>query len=115
MLENESEVNLEVQKPRSEISKTVSEAKMKPVTPLSNNQRYNISSNQERDISSLMSQILDLFPSMSKKKLSKQGFNFKLRGKFRLRNTTKVQEDMEDLTVRKYKLYKDFKEQLKDN
>ena len=39
----------------------------------------------------LMSQILDLFPSMSKKKLSKQGFNFKLRGKFRLRNTTKVQ------------------------
>jgi hypothetical protein len=39
LLENESEVNLEVQEPMDEILKTVSEDKIRPVTPLSHSQQ----------------------------------------------------------------------------
>ena len=41
LLGNESEINLEVQEPMDEISKSVSEAKIKRVTPLSDSQPSN--------------------------------------------------------------------------
>ena len=40
LLGNESEVNLEVQEPMDEILKTVSEDKIRPVTPLSHSQKH---------------------------------------------------------------------------
>jgi len=40
LLGNEREVNLEVQEPMDEILKTVSEDKIRPVTPLSHSQQY---------------------------------------------------------------------------
>jgi len=78
LLENESEVNLEVQEPRSEISKTVSEAKMKPVTPLSNNQQYDISSNQEKGLDEPDFRSL---PEHEQKEIIKTGFQLQAEGK----------------------------------
>jgi len=126
LLENDSEVNLEVQEPRSEISKTVSEAKIKPVTQLSNNQQYNISSNQEKGLDEPDFRSL---PEDEQKEIIKTGFQLQAEGKISFKKYYESTDpyslfqwkrySFKYETVRKYKLYKDlkkdFKEQLKDN
>jgi len=81
LLENESEVNLEVQEP----SKTVSEAKIKRVTPLSNTQQ-NLSSNQEKGLNGPNFITLSKIPEEEQIEIIQKGFQLNQQGKISLKN-----------------------------
>ena len=64
-------------------SKSLSEVKITPVKPLSNTQDYNNPRMKKKRLMSRISSLWGRFQKKSRLKLSKQDFNFKLRGKFR--------------------------------
>jgi hypothetical protein len=85
LLENESEVNLEVQEPVDEILKTVSEDKIKRVTPLSNTQQ-NLSSNQEKGLNGPNFITLSKIPEEEQIEIIQKGFQLNQQGKISLKN-----------------------------
>ena len=85
MLGNESEINLEVQEPMDEISKSVSEAKIKPVLPLSNNQQYNVSSNQEEGLHGSHFKPLGKISDQERSEIIQRGFQLQAQGTISLK------------------------------
>ena len=127
LLENENEVNLEVQEP----SKTVSEAKIKRVTPLSNNQpevsytsterseEYNLASNPNQSQNEHNFMTLGKIPEEEKIEIIKLGFQLQSEDKIALKNyyQSTDQNSLFQLkayslkyeSIRKTKLYQDLK------
>ena len=83
--ENHSKVNLEVKEPRNEISKTISEAKISTVTPLSHSQQENISSNQEKGLQEPNFITLGRIPEQERIEIIQRGFQLQAEGKISLK------------------------------
>jgi hypothetical protein len=130
LLENENEVNLEVQEP----SKTVSEAKIKRVTPLSNNQpevsytsterseEYNLASNPNQSQNEHNFMTLGKIPEEEKIEIIQMGFQLQSEGKISLKKYYQSTEEyslfqwkgyrIKYESIRKTNLYEDLKKNL---
>jgi len=118
--ENHSKVNLEVKEPRNEISKTVSEVKISPVTPLSHSQQRNISSNQEKGLQEPNFITLGRIPEQERIEIIQRGFQLQAEGKISLKKYYESTEQyslfqlkgysIKYETVRRTKLYQNLKE-----
>ena len=106
MLGNESEVNLEVQEPMDEILKTVSEDKIRPVTPLSDSQQYNIpaskDANEEKGLHGSNFTILGKIPEQERIEIIQRGFQLQAEGKISLK---KYSESTDQYSLFQFKGY----------
>ena len=71
----------QAEEPRDEISKSVSEDKIGPVTPLSHSQQYNPRM-KRKAFTGRISPLWGRFQNKRESKSFKEDFNFKMRGKF---------------------------------
>ena len=85
MLETESEVNLEVQEPRDEISKRLPEDNIKPILALSSDQQYNIPPDQEKAQNRLNFITLGRISDQERSEIIQRGFQLQAEGKISLK------------------------------
>ena len=83
--ENDNKINLQVQKPRDEISKSFSEGKISPVKPLSNTQPDNIPLTTEKRLHELHFITLGNLSEEEKIEIIQRGFQLNQQGKISLK------------------------------
>lgn len=119
LLGNESEINLEVQEPMDEISKSVSEAKIKRVTPLSDSQPSNLPSNPNQAQNEHNFITLGKISEDEKIEIIQKGFQLQAEGKISLKKYYESTDpnslfqskgySIKYETIRKITLFKQFK------
>jgi len=87
---------------RDEISKSVSEDKIGPVTPLSHSQQYNIPSNEEKGLHGSNFTTLGKIPEQERIEIIQRGFQLQAEGKISLK---KYYESTDPYSLFQFKEY----------